>query len=187
MPFAACLSALFFSSPAYSQHNPGRDCISCYQSFRIGGTVFSDSLGVRLAKGASVSLVRADGSTITLDKSNAELGNPYYESIGPMGVQDPSVTEDYNSISRGFNLHEPYPNPFNGAVGISFNVFDRGQVNISICSSIGQKIATLMDQHIENLGVHKLEWKPGEIATGVYYVVMTHGSSVQERRVLYLK
>ena len=119
----------------------------------------------------------------------ADLGNPYYESKEPTltDIAEKSVIEDYNAIARGFNLHAPYPNPFNSSVGLSFNIFNPGRVTISIFNALGQKVATLLDNERQDIGIHLLRWSPGHLASGVYYVVMRHEGSLQERRIIYLK
>lgn len=119
-----------------------------------------------------------------------ELGNPYYESAEPdvnTSVTDESVIEDYNSIDRGFNLHAPYPNPFNGSLNLSFNIFEPGFVNISIYNLLGQKITTLVDRLFENIGIQKLVWNPQNVSSGIYCVMMKYENSKQERRIIYLK
>jgi hypothetical protein len=119
----------------------------------------------------------------------ADLGNPYYETKDPTltDVAGKSVTEDYDAIARGFNLHAPYPNPFNGSVGLSFNIFNPARVTISIYNALGQRVATLLDNERQDIGIHLLRWSPGNAASGVYFVVMRHEGSLQDRRIVYIK
>ncbi|MFC2131065.1 T9SS type A sorting domain-containing protein, partial [Bacteroidota bacterium] len=119
-----------------------------------------------------------------------ELGNPYYENADPFdetGIDDESILEDYNSIDRGFNLYVPYPNPFSDRINISYNIFEPGDVNISIFSSSGEKLAILVNEKINNIGIHQTKWTPANISSGRYYVVMKHGANVQERSVVLMK
>lgn len=117
-----------------------------------------------------------------------ELGNPYYESNEPItGLREESILDDHNSISRGFNLQAPYPNPFNGEAQISFNIFEPGDVTVEIWNMAGEKVEELFRFHIANRGIQKLAWKPKGVATGVYFIVMKHGQQIQERKLLYLK
>jgi len=117
-----------------------------------------------------------------------QLGNPYYESFEPTSVLDQSVLEDYEAISRGFNLHEPYPNPFNSSLKLSFNIFETGpHVSLAIYSITGQQVAALYDGPTENLGISKFTWEPRGVTSGTYYVMMKYGSAVQMRRVVHVK
>lgn len=117
-----------------------------------------------------------------------ELGNPYYESKEPVtSVEEGSINEDFEAINRGFNLHEPYPNPFNGTLRITFNIFEPGDVTVSVFNVMGQESASLFRGRIENLGVHDLSWNPFGLPSGTYYVRLMHNRHEQVRRVLYVK
>lgn len=119
-----------------------------------------------------------------------ELGNPYYEDeYNPTGVEqyNNSVLEDYESISRGFNLYAPYPNPFNGAVKLRFNIFMPGNVNISVFDILGQKVAELYNGYISNIGNQEVNWNPGSVPSGTYFIVMQHEKNLQVRSVAYAK
>jgi hypothetical protein len=69
---------LFTFQMVFAQHNPGKDCMQCHSGFKLGGTVFLDSLGSTVAKSYSVSLIPASGSTITI--SSDSHGNFYSSS-----------------------------------------------------------------------------------------------------------
>jgi hypothetical protein len=119
----------------------------------------------------------------------ADLGNPYYEGKDPTvtSVLEQSVLEDYDAMARGFNLHAPYPNPFNGSIGMSFNIFNPGKVSVIIYDLLGRRVATLVDNEHRDLGIHLLRWTPGQSPSGVYFVVMMHERDMQERSISYVK
>jgi hypothetical protein len=117
----------------------------------------------------------------------AELGNPYFEQDDPTSVEDPTVQEDYNAIPRGFNLHAPFPNPFNGSARITFNIFDPGAVRIEVCDQTGQRLSTLYNQRAETIGIHEVVWDPGNASSGIYYIVMHYERQMQVRRIVFLK
>ncbi|MFH0991476.1 MAG: T9SS type A sorting domain-containing protein [bacterium] len=117
----------------------------------------------------------------------AELGNPYYETNAPTGLFERSITEDYEAISRGFNLHEPYPNPFNGSVNLSFALFEPGRVTIEVFNLLGKKVTTLLDSIIEDVGIHRLSWQPSDVPSSSYFIVLSYNQNKQTRRVIYLR
>ena len=117
----------------------------------------------------------------------AELGNPYYEPGDPTSVEDPSVLEDFDAIARGFNLHAPFPNPFNGSARITFNIFEPGAVRIEICDQTGQRLSTVYNQRTETIGIHEVTWDPTHLSSGVYYIVMKYEKQMQVRRIVYLR
>lgn len=119
----------------------------------------------------------------------AELGNPYYEDKEPGSAGEAllraSVEEDFDAIGRGFNLQAPVANKDKGAVGISFNIFEPGDVRLEVWDTAGNKVATLFDGGVKNIGIQNLEWKPARRAAGAgrYSLVMTRGKNVQIREI----
>jgi len=116
-----------------------------------------------------------------------ELGNPYYEDENPLTTTNPTIEEDFNAIERGFNLHNPFPNPFNDHLKISFNVFNSALINIDIVDQNGQFVESLYNSLPGYIGVHELNWKPFGIVPGSYYIVMRYRNHQQVRRVQYIK
>lgn len=72
-------------------------------------------------------------------------------------------------------------------MNISFNLFEPGEVEIIIYNVLGQKIAALIDEPSNNMGIRKTKWQPGHVSSGTYYVVMKFNELVQVREVIYLK
>jgi hypothetical protein len=116
-----------------------------------------------------------------------ELGNPYYEQNDPTSVGDPTIEEDYESIPRGFNLHAPYPNPFNGTARISFNIFEPGTVTVRVHNMLGQIMATLLAAEVFDIGIHTLQWEPENTPSGVYYIAMGYNHQTQVRSITYVR
>jgi len=116
-----------------------------------------------------------------------ELGNPYYERNEPGNAEmlAASVIEDYNSLSRGFNLYLPRQKEKDGSINISFNLFEPGQVDIALYDKAGQKIQALYSGRVKNIGIHKLNWTPqgDKISPGLYSLVMKCGDRIQIRNI----
>lgn len=118
----------------------------------------------------------------------AELGNPYYENTEPSpSAVDPFIEEDFQAIGRGFNLHDPSPNPFNGSLIIPFNVFSPGRYTLSVFNIAGQKVAAIFDGMVNTIGYQEIQWKPGGISSGVYLIVLRNSRSIQVKSVSYIK
>jgi hypothetical protein len=116
-----------------------------------------------------------------------QLGNPYYEFENPTGIDDPTIQEDYYALTRGFNLHAPYPNPFNGSARITYNIFEPGHLVLEVYSPLGQRVARLLERDEENIGVHQLSWDPENLPSGAYFLLMTFNGHQQVRRISYIR
>lgn len=62
--------------------------------------------------------------------------------------QSSSVPGEQNQLASGFQLLQNYPNPFNPTTNIEFMFSQSGQVKIEIFNILGQKVRTLVDQHL---------------------------------------
>jgi hypothetical protein len=122
-----------------------------------------------------------------------QLGNPYYESDSPTGIDDPdgiydpTVEEDYRALGRGFSLHAPYPNPFNGSARITFNLFEPGRVVLDVYNAVGQRVTRLLEKDAKNIGVDEISWEPGNLPSGAYFLVMSFNNHQQVRRISYIR
>jgi hypothetical protein len=86
---------------------------------------------------------------------------------------DPSV----DNIPINFKLHQNFPNPFNPATTIQFEIPERTFVNIDIFNLLGQKVKTLLSG-IESAGVHTIGWngkddQQNPVPSGIYFYKLT--------------
>lgn len=96
-------------------------------------------------------------------------GGLYFDASSFTAVDD----EEEDKPIRRFSLDQNYPNPFNPTTKIEFVLSRSGQVKIEIFNILGEKVKTLMDQHLK-AGRQLVEWdgkdEAGEeVASGVYF------------------
>jgi photosystem II stability/assembly factor-like uncharacterized protein len=85
------------------------------------------------------------------------------------------VTIDFGPRSdrpKAFRLSQNYPNPFNPTTEISYSIPEEAHVRLTVYSTTGQEIATLVD-HAEAAGERKISWNAvtnggDPVASGVY-------------------
>jgi hypothetical protein len=66
-----------------------------------------------------------------------------------------------------FALHPLYPNPFNGAVNVSFSLPKSSDVSLSVYDVLGREVGQLINGTL-NAGEHQAEWNCAECAAGIY-------------------
>ncbi|HMD14673.1 MAG TPA: T9SS type A sorting domain-containing protein, partial [Bacteroidota bacterium] len=66
-----------------------------------------------------------------------------------------------------------YPNPFNPTTTISFDVPERALVSISIYNTLGERVATLLNNAAFDQGEQTVEFNASAISSGVYFYRMT--------------
>jgi len=84
------------------------------------------------------------------------------------------------------SLLQNAPNPFNPETEIRFDVSREAFVNVSVYNTVGQKVATLVDNYV-GPGSHAVQWHAENNPSGIYFYRMETNGSVQTRRMLLLK
>jgi len=115
----------------------------------------------------------------------AERWSP--EVVGPVvGVEERSAAKPTE-----FALEQNYPNPFNPVTNIRFTLPIAGNVKLCVYNMLGKEIKTLVDVH-KTAGVYNVVWDGTnsaghKIASGVYFYKLQMGSSVQMKKMLFMK
>ena len=78
------------------------------------------------------------------------------------------------------------PNPFNPETDIRFAVSQEAFVNVSVYNTVGQKIATLVDNYVSP-GIHSVQWNAANNPSGIYFYRLESNGAAQTRRMLLLK
>lgn len=78
-----------------------------------------------------------------------------------------NVTQLDNQIPTVYTISQNYPNPFNPATTIRFGIPNRSWVKLEIMNTLGQRIATLVNEERE-VGYYETRWEPN-IASGIYF------------------
>lgn len=94
--------------------------------------------------------------------------------------QEPTVTPS------AFALFQNYPNPFNPSTTIRFEIPFRSKVLLEVYSSLGKKIATVVNDELDK-GVYASSFNGTGLASGIYFYVLQSSSGIQSRKMLLLK
>jgi len=98
----------------------------------------------------------------------------------------PTSTEVFEELPSAFALQQNYPNPFNPTTQISFSLPAESQVELSIYSVTGQKLATVVNG-VRAAGQHTVAFDATNLASGVYLYRLTAGSFSQTNRMTLIK
>jgi hypothetical protein len=122
---------------------------------------------------------------------------PLYQE-GTITVGDPPPGPPAGKLQAGGgsgNAHSyqlgNYPNPFNPTTCIHFTTPTAGHVTVAVYSIIGQRVATLVDTHLD-AGEHSITWhgtdsNGGRVASGIYFYRLITDKYVDSRKMLLLK
>ena len=121
--------------------------------------------------------------------SNLEhLTNAWNLAIGVIGNNSQSIVlvEDNSEIPTEYNLAQNFPNPFNPSTIISYQLPERGNVDISIYDILGNLITKLVDREME-AGYHNVSWNAKNLSNGVYFYTIRSRDFVSTKKLLLLK
>jgi hypothetical protein len=74
------------------------------------------------------------------------------------------------NIPSSYSLHANYPNPFNGATTIPFDLPELSHVRLEVFDLLGRSVTSLLDQIVER-GSRGVTWFPS-CSSGIYFIRM---------------
>jgi Secretion system C-terminal sorting domain len=90
------------------------------------------------------------------------------------------------ALPTRFELSNPYPNPFNPSVSISFAVPTKGHVRVEVFNLTGQRVVTLLDE-VVSAGTKTIAWDASRHASGVYFFRTTFEGQTKTVKAILLK
>ncbi len=93
-------------------------------------------------------------------------------SFPPMANQGLSA----GNLNENANHIVCFPNPFHNITTIYYNIEKTEKVSIKIYNSIGQEIATLLNNEFMSIGYHSVIFSTEDLPSGVYHCIFTSDS-----------
>jgi hypothetical protein len=121
----------------------------------------------------------ADGVVYFLDFTHFEIFQIAEESTVVEEIQPASLVSDYR-------IHSVYPNPFNAATKIVFDLAKATPVLLEVYNVTGQKVQTLADSHYK-AGRHTCIFRAENLANGIYILRLEADEVIDSRKLTILK
>lgn len=110
--------------------------------------------------------------------------------LGDPGVRLParpnSIHETDVSTPEDIRLLGNYPNPFNAATRIEFELGSSAYIELHVSNLLGQTVATLIHDRLE-AGKHGVVWEANNLASGLYFTTLKAGSVQRVSKMILLK
>ncbi len=87
---------------------------------------------------------------------------------------------------QGFRLFSPYPNPFNPVTRLSFYLTHKSNIKLEIYNLLGAKVSEIFSG-ILLPGYHKFEFNGNNLASGVYFSVLSTPGKKYVQKLMLLK
>lgn len=114
-----------------------------------------------------------------------------YTGASPTIVTSVSAAPGGGETPRQTALDDPFPNPFNSSVVISYSLEADSQVELEIFDLVGQRVAVLVAEW-QRPGFHRVVWDAVDthgrgVSSGIYVTRLRAGSRVLERKIALVK
>jgi parallel beta-helix repeat protein len=117
------------------------------------------------------------GLGTVLSDMGAYAGGEMVETSADDGIDSPDE----------FFLTYNYPNPFNAATAISYQLPEAVEVSLSIYDMLGRKVETLINQETRSAGEHRITWDASDYTSGMYLYRLDAGGNSRTSKMLLLK
>ncbi|HUF08089.1 MAG TPA: T9SS type A sorting domain-containing protein, partial [Rhodothermales bacterium] len=114
---------------------------------------------------------------------NADGADLLPNACPAVGIEDEARDSE---LPSSFALHPAYPNPFNPAATIRYDLLHSGDVRLKVFDGLGRLVTSLVDSR-QSAGRHSVRWETGEVPSGVYLVRMEAGRFVGTRSLVLVK
>lgn len=85
-----------------------------------------------------------------------------------------------------FELRQNYPNPFNPTTMIDYGLAKQSEVTLSVYN-VGGQLVEVIQNGFQQAGYHSVEWTPGDLPSGVYFVEMQAAGFRDVMKISYVK
>jgi len=125
----------------------------------------------------------AVSSTIATALHNASDHLPVFVDFrfGTTSIDQP----ESEMLAKNYRLHQNYPNPFNPSTTISYFLPESADLRIQIYNIQGELVRTLVNGN-RNAGEHSLEFKAGNLPSGLYYYELRTKNHLDRKKMLLL-
>lgn len=91
-----------------------------------------------------------------------------------------------SAVPREYFLHPAYPNPFNPATIIRYDLPIDGDVSLNVYDILGKQVASLIDR-VETAGYHEVFFNASNLSSGIYFYRLTAGKFADVKKLIVLK
>ena len=105
------------------------------------------------------------------------------------GIPNTNITD--SEIPKAYKLAQNFPNPFNPATTINFDIRKKGHVSLKIYNVAGQLVKTMVNE-VMDAGSYTKDWKGtnnigANVASGIYFYRMESESFSATRKMVLLR
>lgn len=160
---------------AFPSNNNGLDSMI---SFRSG---FLDSLALSL--GTTGDSVTCTWKVVAKNGLDSLTSSSFIVRLRRVNV---GISQLSTNVPERFSLYNNYPNPFNPATIIKFDIAKSDFVTLKIYNMLGEEVATLVNENLTP-GSYSVDFNASNISSGIYFYRMRTRDFVETKRMVLTK
>ncbi len=90
------------------------------------------------------------------------------------------------NVPASFNLYQNFPNPFNPATSIKFDIAKSGNVKLVIFDMLGKKISTLINEKLSP-GTYQVSFDGSSLSSGIYFYQLQGENYLKTMKMILIK
>ncbi|MFP4458250.1 MAG: T9SS type A sorting domain-containing protein [Candidatus Zixiibacteriota bacterium] len=107
--------------------------------------------------------------------------------LNRVGIANEAITEvEVTKAPESFEISRVYPNPFNPATTIEFDVSEDANVTLEVYDVTGNLVRTLVEQHMTT-GKYNVDFNASGLASGTYFVKLDVNGKTVTNKLMFMK
>ncbi len=153
-------------------------------------TVYTESDGNGEWDSLTVSSLARYFKVVATKSANSDGYSLYeFQAFAPVDTIAPKIgVEEYvtNEKVNSYQLENNYPNPFNPATKITYNLPKSSIVTLKVYDILGKEVITLVKE-TQSAGKHIVEFNGSNLPSGVYFYMLRTDDFTQVKKMVLLK
>ncbi len=113
-------------------------------------------------------------------------GTIFFDNLTLLGIDALTGIAQNPATPYEYRLYNNYPNPFNPATTIRYELKQGGPVSLKVYDVLGREVTTLVNGRQE-AGPHAVVFDAGRFATGAYFYTLRAGAYAKTEKMMLLK
>ncbi len=147
---------------------------------------YDDSMSIDMKCAYAKSKNTAGVMIWALGEDMVGQNQPLMDAVGIAMTTVNAISTGTTDDIRNFKLIGNYPNPFNPATRIKFQVGSSRFVTLRVYDILGHGVATLINEQLRP-GVYEADFSGEQLPSGVYFYRLTAGNYSNSKKMLLLK
>jgi hypothetical protein len=114
------------------------------------------------------------------------LGTSAWSVIKNFTIRTTGIKQISSEIPPDYKLFNNYPNPFNPATTIKFQIPKTGLVEIKVFDITGKLITTMINQTLKE-GIYETSFNASSLPSGIYFVKLQAGNFTGINKIVLVK